>query len=393
MKEIVSNINIIGGGLVGSIIAYSLSKLGYEISILEKKKSYKNNTFKDNRTVAISEGTKNFLSTIDLWNIIKPYCEPIKNIKVIDRKLINQLDFDNSRRKSNLGYIVKNNDLLNVVYSKLLQRKNIKVLNKMDINDFEITQDKIVTNTNKFKVFSDLNIAADGKNSFVRKFFKIPAYTKNYKKSAIVLILSHSKNHNGTAFELFYKNGPLAILPMKKVKDIFYSSMVWTNENQYLKNLLEMEENKLISVLNNETQNCIGNIKKIISKQVFPISAHLNSKFFDKRTIFVGDSAHSFHPIAGQGWNLGLKDVSNLFDLVNRYENLGIEIGNHIFCKKYHDENFFNAYRLYQITDKLDSIFKSDTPIINIFRSSGIKIIDKNKKLKNLISDFAMGVN
>ena len=88
MKEIDANINIIGGGLVGSIAAYSLSKLGYKISILEKKKYYKNDSFKDNRTVAISEGTKGFLNKIGLWNDISVYCEPIKNIKVVDRKII-----------------------------------------------------------------------------------------------------------------------------------------------------------------------------------------------------------------------------------------------------------------------------------------------------------------
>ena len=393
MKEIDVNINIIGGGLVGSIAAYSLSKLGYKISILEKKKYYKNDSFKDNRTVAISEGTKGFLNKIGLWNDISVYCEPIKNIKVVDRKLFNQLDFDNIRRKSNLGYIIKNDYLMDIVYSKITKNNNIKIFNNTKINNFKIIEDKIITNTNKIKVHSDLNIAADGKNSFVRKFFKTFSYTKNYKKSALVLILNHSKNHNSTAFELFYKNGPLAILPMRKINNKFCSSIVWTNDTEYLKNLLMVNEEKLKLILNNETQNCVGSVNKIISKQIFPITAHLNSKFYEKKTVFVGDSAHSFHPIAGQGWNLGMKDMSNLYNQILDYNRLGIEIGSDLFCKKYHDENYFNAYRLYQITDKLDSVFKLNMPIINTVRSSGIKFINKNKKLKNLISDFAMGIN
>ena len=393
MKEIESNINIVGGGLIGSITAYSLSRSGFKISIIEKKKSIKNSIFEDNRTVAISEGTRNFLIEIGLWNEISPHCEPIKNIKVIDRKLQNQLNFDNSRRKSNLGYIIKNNHLLEAVHTKIKERNSIDVFFNTDISDFKITRDKIITNTKKFNISSDLNIAADGKNSFVKKFFKITSYTKNYKKSALVLTLIHSKNHNGSAFELFYRNGPFAILPMKKINNNFCSSIVWTNNSEYLKNLLEMDREKLISILESQTQNCIGDVKKIISKQIFPITAHINSKFSEKRTVFVGDAAHSFHPIAGQGWNLGIRDVSNLYSLINNYNALGIEIGNDLFCKKYHDENFFNAYRLYQITDKLDSVFKLNIPIVNSLRSSGIKFINKNKKLKNLISDFAMGIN
>ena len=223
--------------------------------------------------------------------------------------------------------------------------------------------------------------------------FKTFTYTKNYKKSAIVLILTHSKNHNNTAFELFYKNGPLAILPMRKINNKFCSSIVWTNDTEYLKNLLMVNEEKLKLILNNETQNCVGSVNKIISKQIFPITAHINSKFYEKKTVFVGDSAHSFHPIAGQGWNLGMKDLSNLYNQILDYNRLGIEIGSDLFCKKYHDENYFNAYRLYQITDKLDSVFKLNMPLISTVRSSGIKFISKNKKLKNLISDFAMGIN
>ena len=283
MKEIDANINIIGGGLVGSIAAYSLSKFGYKISIIEKKKYYKNDSLKDNRTVAISEGTKGFLNKIGLWNNISVYCEPIKNIKVVDRKLFNQLDFDNIRRKSNLGYIIKNDYLLDIVYSKITKNNNIKIFNNTKINNFKIIEDKIITNTNKIKVHSDLNIAADGKNSFVRKFFKTFTYTKNYKKSALVFILTHSKNHNSTAFELFYKNGPLAILPMKKINNKFCSSIVWTNDTEYLKNLLMVNEEKLKLILNNETQNCVGSVNKIISKQIFPITAHLNSKFNEKK--------------------------------------------------------------------------------------------------------------
>ena len=129
MKEIHSDINIIGGGLIGAITAYSLSKIGLKITILEKKPYYNKNTHTDHRTVAISEGTKKFLETVLLWSKIKTYCEPIKKIKVIDREFTSQLEFDNLRRDSNLGYIVKNKHLLEAVYLELRNNKNIKIFN------------------------------------------------------------------------------------------------------------------------------------------------------------------------------------------------------------------------------------------------------------------------
>ena len=221
MKEIYSNINIIGGGMVGTILAYSLSQHDIEITILEKKSTFKPSKHTDKRTTAISEGTKNFLDKIFLWSEIKKYCEPIKKIKVINRKKSNQIVFDNQRRKSNLGYIVKNSDLLKVLYTKLRKRKNIKILNNIDIIDFQNEKEKIITKCKNIKIYSNLNIAADGKKSFVKKFYKTNFYSKDYNKKAMVLTFTHSKNHNGAAFEFFYKNGPLAILPMKKYKNDF----------------------------------------------------------------------------------------------------------------------------------------------------------------------------
>ena len=159
------------------------------------------------------------------------------------------------------------------------------------------------------------------------------------------------------------------------------------------KKYLVTYNNKIISILNKKIEGCVGEIKKIITKQTFPLNAHLNSKFVEKRTIYLGDSAHSFHPIAGQGWNLGMQDVENLYKLVKKYNSLGLELGDEIFCNEFQKDNFFKAYRLYQITDKVDTIFKSDNLIFNHARFTAINLINKSKKLKNRISDFAMGIN
>ena len=123
------------------------------------------------------------------------------------------------------------------------------------------------------------------------------------------------------------------------------------------------------------------------------MSANINTTFYENRTIYIGDAAHSFHPIAGQGWNLGMKDVESLNELVKRYKSLGIDVGNKFFCKEYHNNTYYAAYILYQVTDKLDNIFQLQNPLFSLGRSMGIDIVQKNKKIKNIISDFAMGIN
>jgi len=393
MKEIQSNINIIGGGLIGAVAAYSLSRLGNKVVVLEKNAKFNNKKILDKRTTAISEGTKRFLEEINIWNEISNYAEPIKNIQIIDRNQSNKIYFDNQRRKSNLGYIVKNQFILSSLYKKLQKENNVEIFNNVSVNDIFYESNRIVTKLNNFNVNTNILFASDGKNSSIRKIYKTPIYKKDYKKKAIVINIYHSKNHQNTAYEFFFKNGPLAILPMKKNKSSFQSSIVWTNTNKFINSLLSLDDNKIISILNEKTQGSIGQIKKIITKQTFPLNAHLNSKFFENRMIYLGDSAHSFHPIAGQGWNLGMQDVESVYNLVKKYNSLGLELGDEKFCKEFQKDNFFKAYRLFQITDKVDSIFKLDSTFFNHARFSVINLIEKSKKLKNRISDFAMGVN
>ncbi len=393
MKEIQSNINIIGGGLIGAATAYSLSNLGMNVVILEQKAKFDHKKILDKRTTAISEGTKKFLEQISVWKEIENYAEPIKKIKIIDRNLSNKIDFDNQRRNSNLGYIVKNEFILDSLYKKLRKQKNVKIFNNVSINNIFYDDNKILTKQNNFFVKTDLLIASDGKNSAIRKIFKTPIYSKDYKKKAIVINFYHSKNHYNTAYEFFFKNGPLAILPMQKNNNGFQSSIVWTNTDEFIDSLLSLDDNKIMSILNEKIKGSIGEIKNIITRQSFPLKAHLNSKFFENRIIYLGDSAHSFHPIAGQGWNLGMQDVESVYNLVKKYNSLGLELGDEMFCKEFHKDNFYKAFRLYQITDKVDSVFKLDNIIFNHARFSAINLLEKSKKLKDQISDFAMGVN
>ena len=392
MKEIYSDINIVGGGLIGSVLALSLSKLDLKVTIVEKNPTYnpkKNHT--DKRTVAISEGTKHFLDKLELWKDIKLFTEPIREIKVIDRKEINSLNFDNNRRHSNLGYIVRNKIILDILYKNLKKQKNIKIINNSEIKSISNLKENIKIQTQDVRIISNLNIAADGKKSFVRNLLKTPVFKKSYNKKALVLTFNHSIDHNKRAFEIFLKDGPLAILPMKKEKDNFLSSIVWTNKNNYLDALFKKNEKEIIPIINEKVSSFIGNINKIHSKQLFELTAHINTKFFEKRTIYVGDSAHSIHPIAGQGWNLGMSDVSKLFELIKKYKRLGIEVGNALFCEEYHNNVYYEAFALYQITDKLDTIFQIENLPLTTLRSFGLNLIQKNKFLKNSISDFAMG--
>ena len=176
---------------------------------------------------------------------------------------------------------------------------------------------------------------------------------------------------------------------MKKKENQFRSSIIWSAKKDFIKGINSSDN--LITILNEEIGKYVGNVKKINYKKVFNLTAHINSSFYDDKIVFVGDSAHSVHPIAGQGWNLGIRDIYNLFKVLQEGKDLGLEPGNKMILKKYNDYTYYDAFTLYHITDKLNSIFCFDNILINKIRSIGIDYIDNNKVVNSLISSYAMG--
>ena len=125
-------------------------------------------------------------------------------------------------------------------------------------------------------------------------------------------------------------------------------------------------------ILNENIYEHLGNVTNINSLQSFPLSAHINEKFYDNKIVYVGDAAHSIHPIAGQGWNLGLRDVKSITKLLRKAKKKNLKIGTKSFCKIYNDECYYDAYRLFEITDKLDWIFKKDQSYFKLLKNFGL---------------------
>jgi 2-octaprenyl-6-methoxyphenol hydroxylase len=209
----------------------------------------------------------------------------------------------------------------------------------------------------------------------------------------LVVNFSHEKKHNNIAYEVFYNTGPLAILPMMSTsKKNFSSSMIWSHTKEYSDALNELDENIRKEIIQEKILRYSGNLIKIFDVKKFNLSAHLNSKFFEKRLVYIGDAAHSIHPIAGQGWNLGVRDIKKLLLVINKNLNLGLDIGTEEVCSSYNNLAYNDAYSLFQITDKLNYIFLNESNMAKVLRKVGFKAIEKNLKLKNFISNYAMGI-
>ena len=392
MQELRTDILIVGAGLTGLMTAYALSDLNVNILVIDKVNftSEKNNH--DLRTTAIAEGSKEFFEQINIWSKIEKFSEPIKTIKVVDRTIEKSINFLNQKQDRNLGYIIRNHNIKTAILKLIKKYKNIKLLNNVNLKNIIYKDSSIQCDLDKTKIYSKLLIATDGKNSQVRNLLKTPVYKKNYNQKALVVNFHHTKNHNSIAYELFFNSGPLAILPMKKYKkNLYSSSVIWSHNKNYINNLCESEKKLISLILEEKINSFVGKIHDITDVQSFNLSAHLNNNFYENRVLYLGDSAHSIHPIAGQGWNVGIRDIKKCLEILKQNINLGLDIGSLNVCKQYHNQRFYDSYFLFQITDKLNDIFLNDSLFINKFRKQGFELINKKNIIKNFITNFAMG--
>ena len=390
MKEIDADIIIVGSGLVGLVAAHGLSALNYNVVIIDKKNLFdQNESYKDTRTVAVSEGSKRFLESLSLWNNLEPYCEPIKTIKVFNRLPKNTISFNNQVKKNNLGYVIENKIFSQILSKKLQKFSNVKMLFGYDLKNIELKEEYAEAILKKIKIKSKLIIAADGKNSDIKKLAGNKTYKKTYSENALVTNFDHKKNLNSTAYEIFYNTGPLAILPMRSSNNYYKSTVIWSNKPNLLKKLKNSNDKFFLSYVEETIGSIVGEITKINSRQIFPLSAHINDSFINKRLIYIGDSAHSIHPIAGQGWNLGVNDVKNLYKVCKK---LNVEMGSSLFCKNYNDLSYNKAFQLFQITDRLNSHFKKNSDLLRFFSNIGFKLVENKKIIKNELANYAMGI-
>jgi 2-octaprenyl-6-methoxyphenol hydroxylase len=393
MKELKCDILIVGAGLTGLMTAYTLASLKKNIILIDKFDFDKEKQNKiDIRTTAISEGSKDFFAKIKIWEPLSKFAEPIKKIHVVDRSEDRKLIFHNDNFRKNLGYIVKNSEIKNVVLGRLKKIKNIRLMKNFLLKGIYHTDNSVNATFKDLSISANLLIAADGKNSSISNLFKTKKMVKKYDHSALVFNILHKKNHLNIAHEIFFNSGPLAILPMKKTnKNLFSSSVVWSSKDPHLSLSITNNKKIITELLQEKIFKYVGEISNIVGIEKFPLSAHINNKFYEKRIIYIGDSAHSIHPIAGQGWNLGVKDIENCFLVLKEASRLGLNIGESYFNKRYNDKSYFDAFSLFQITDKLNSIFIKDGLAANLLRKNAFQIIEKNKFLKKYITNYAMG--
>jgi 2-octaprenyl-6-methoxyphenol hydroxylase len=374
----VQKICIIGDGLAGLSAATSLSEENLKIDLyVGKNKKYKQKN--DNRTTAVSESSYQFLIqklNIKKLNIFWPSKEI--NLFFEDKKKI--INFLNFKEKKNLMYIFKNKELKKELDKQIIKKNNIKLIKK---NISDINYDDGFILVDKKKVFYDLIILSIGSQSkLYNKIIQSRSIEKNYKEIALTTSFKHNSKISKVS-QFFLKEGPLAILPFNK--KIF--SVVWSVSNSFYS-----KNSKLLQkILNGKIKDLLNNIKitDIENVQSFPIKLNLKTKYFKKNVLILGDGLHAIHPMAGQGFNLVLRDIKKLNELISKTLKLGLLFKNSFLLKDFYQSRKPENTILGLGID-LTNIFFKDNKYLHPMKRIILNNISKFKfikKISQMVSD------
>tara|TARA_B100000686_G_scaffold338737_1_gene411699 strand:+ start:2807 stop:3964 length:1158 start_codon:yes stop_codon:yes gene_type:complete len=383
-------------------LSLALKQKGFNVIIVDPK-NVKDLIGIDKRTTAVAEGPKNFYETIKVWEKVKKYAEPIKNINIKDGNSKIDLNFDcNVFKKikniNSLGYVIENSHLLRGINSTIKNNKKIGTIKRIKARVVSIDSDNFssrVTLSNKKILNCHLVVASDGKNSISRKVMGIEAKKLSYKQKAFVCSIIHTEKHNNVALEKFLPGGPLAILPMKNYKGKHRSSIIWSDEKEISESRYFASKNNLPMIEHEIGLHCkewLGNVKLVGLKALFPLELTLPKSLVGNRFILMGDAAHSIHPIAGQGFNLTIRDIKIFVSECYKRKELGLDIGSKIFLDNYERKRMLDVNSLVRATHALNKLFENKSFPIKILRRTGLSMVEKSNLMKKYFMKYAMGI-
>ena len=380
------DIVIVGAGLVGLTAALACAKKGAKVCILDQKLP---NIKGDLRASAISASSFVLLKNLNVIDSIVGNIQAIDKIFISDsrvgRKNKLNLKFQNLNHK---GYMIDNSILKNELLKLIKKSHGITLKAPVKILKTFTNSDKVKINLdNNRRIEASLLVAADGKNSSYRKSADISVRFTHYKQSAIVTTIGHEFAHNGSAHQFFFPGGPLALLPLTKNR----SSIVWSDSSLASGAAMSLNDSDFIDELSYRINGLLGKIKLLGPRQIFPLNLQMANRYTAKRLVLVGDAAHSIHPIAGQGLNLGLRDAAALADNVALSIRKGIDLGSEVI-QEYEKWRSFDNNKLGITTDILNRLFSNKNSSLRIIRRLGLNGVNRSELLKTFFIEEASGL-
>jgi 2-octaprenyl-6-methoxyphenol hydroxylase len=385
---------VIGGaGFAGLALAVALRQaLGDSFSIAVADPALASVPSKDPRATAIAAAARRLFEAIEVWDAVAPGAQPILDMVVTDSKLDDAvrptfLSFGGDVEPGEpFAHMVENRYLIDALVAKA-QDLGID-LRATAVTGFENLPTAIdVALADGEKISARLLVGADGARSRIREQAGIVTHGWSYNQSGIVTTVAHERDHNGRAEEHFLPAGPFAILPLtgKRV------SIVWTESTREAERLVATPDEEFHDELEKRFGLHLGDLKVVGARRAYPLGLFTAREFIAERLALVGDAAHVIHPIAGQGLNMGLRDVAALAEAIADAARLGLDIGARDVLERYQRWRRFDTMTMGVATDGLNKLFSNHSDVLRLARDVGLGVVERLPALKRVFIREAAG--
>ena len=388
------SIVICGGAFAGLALALALRQgLGRDIPVIVADPALGARPSRDPRATAIVAACRRLLDAIGVWKEVAAGAQPILDMVVTDSKLEDAtrpvfLTFTGHVEPGEpFAHMIENRHLIDALVQHA-EAEGID-LRACAVTEFVSHADAIdVTLSDGAVIKANLLVAADGARSRLRERAGIATHGWDYDQSGIVVTVGHQRDHHGRAEEHFLPSGPFAILPLKGKR----SSLVWTEKRGEAARIVALNENEFHRELEQRFGLHLGEIAALDKPRAFPLGYFVARSFIAERMALVGDAAHVIHPIAGQGLNMGLKDVAALAEVVVDAARLGMDLGQADVLDRYQRWRLFDTMAMGLATNSLNFLFSNKSTLLRTVRDIGLGLVDRTPPLKSMFIRQAAGL-
>jgi len=425
-----ADVIVVGGGLVGLTLAIACADGGLSTIVIEAESAEAlTSTAYDGRSAAIAYGSQQVLQAIGAWDRIAPHAQPILDIRATDggwhtkhegHAYVHYSHLDLLDRKpapvaadadptvimacepeapaAPFGYIVENRMTRIALLARAKECANLTHIAPRVVTALDLDNDAARVTLDDSRVLTaQLVVAADGKQSALRRMAGIAARQFGYHQTAIVCTVVHEKPHRGLAHEHFLPAGPFAMLPMTdetlpngSVRH--RSSIVWSEDPRLVPMLLKLDNDAFGKEIERRFGLSLGQVRPLGPRFSYPLTMTLADSYVRERFALTGDAAHGIHPIAGQGFNLGVRDVAALAEVLVDAGRAGLDLGSPEVLERYARWRRFDNIMLSTFMDGLTRLFSNDFAPIRLVRDLGFAMFNRTMPLKRLAMRHAMGI-
>ena len=387
---------ILGGGLVGMTLALAAARQGIASHVVDRADPAELTAEGfDGRASAISTASWNLFANIGLADRLEPHGCPIDSIAVTDGMKPGRIDFRPEPHEGSLGRMFSNRELRLALFEAARDEPLIAWHPRATVVSRERDEFGVAaTLADGTRLEAALMVAAEGRQSPTREEAGIAVARWDYRHRAIIAGLTHAKPHGGVAWEIFYPAGPFALLPLLDAPDGKHrSALVWTVSERDAAGVLALSDRGFLAEVEKRMHGVFGAVALDSPRSSYPLGFHHTARITAERLVLVGDAGHGLHPIAGQGLNVGLRDVGALVEVVADGMRLGLDPGDAQVLAHYERWRALDTFTVALATDSLTWLFGVPGKLPSLIRRLGMGAVQRTPALKHWFMDEARGVS